>query len=94
MLGAFVVSSLALAIGAWSPRRQGIPDWFMRIGGTILLLGIMATASFFIFPNLGSSVLGGEAAGVIVYSSVSGGLLLFSMGYLADRIRQRASGSH
>jgi hypothetical protein len=87
----FGLGSSTLGVAGWLPGRKGIADWLMAVGGTFLAVGVLTILATLFIPmqELNSWLGVGEFLGMLIYSSSSGGLLLFAMGFVVDRIRRR-----
>ena len=88
----FGLSVLAVAIGAWLPRRKKLPDWLMVAGGT---LAVIAFAGL-LLAMFGYSLIGRVRQDLwipMVSAGIGAGSLLFAMGYVMDRLgRRKAEG--
>jgi hypothetical protein len=91
VLAAFGIFGGALTVGAWLPRRRGTADWLMGIGATV------AAISFGAFGSALSLFDSNQLKQGLLFAGEGGmgtGALLFSMGFLMNRMEQRRREGH
>lgn len=81
---------VALVAGAWMKRDKKTADWSMAIGATLATvasLGLMAAIARVRFMR-------GDEAGMLIVALGTLGVVLFTMGFVFDRIRGRTTQDH
>lgn len=80
----------ALVGGAWLKRDKGVADWSMAIGATLATLGCLGLIAALARVD----VMQSDEAAVIIIGMGTMGVVLFTMGFVVDRVRGRASRDH
>lgn len=87
-LGATGISALALIIVIWVRSGKGVPGWLMA-ASTIPVFIAIATLVGLVISRYYGRYWTGEAFGAVVFALLTVSAILFTIGFVWDRVERR-----